>query len=241
MTGTLLLAARVVLSLAVVLALLWFIARRVSRTGVVSRGVRLEVLARQNLTRRAGVALVAVEGRRFLLGTGDMGVSLIQELSPEPGSAAGDTTLDEGGNLPLEHSRSRAQWRQVWAEATSQQDAGGLQHSGDPQDSRDPQDTTGEAGTPVPAGSAPVAGEVVAAVPVNADATPDAPVRTAPTGGSATPLPLHAASEPVLVGQELPSRRAASGHGETSPLAGSILSPRTWSRAWQAVHPQERR
>ena len=70
MTGTLLLAARVVLSLAVVLALLWFIARRVSRTGVVSRGVRLEVLARQNLTRRAGVALVAVEGRRFLLGTG---------------------------------------------------------------------------------------------------------------------------------------------------------------------------
>jgi Flagellar biosynthesis protein, FliO. len=188
MTESLLLAVRVVVSLAVVLALLWFIARRFSRAGVVSRGVRVEVLARQNLSRHSGVALVAVEGRRFLLGTGDMGVSLIQELSPEPGSDADLVrwgTDVEDTDTP---SSAGSHWRRVWEETAGE----GIQ--GSPAEFPEPADAPESAGAPAPRAEK---------------------------------------------GQ--PSRKDLTTEGGSSVLAGSILSPRTWARAWQAVRPGEGR
>ena len=75
---TLVLAARVALSLAVVLGVLWFLQRRVSRS---TRGKRaasaVTVVTRQGIAPKASVVVVDVEGSRYLLGVTEQSVTLL--------------------------------------------------------------------------------------------------------------------------------------------------------------------
>lgn len=77
-SSTVVLGLRVVLSLAVVLGLVWWLSRRNAGTRV--KAPTMSVVGRQSLGRHAGVAVVEVEGRRLLLGVTDQRVALLTEL-----------------------------------------------------------------------------------------------------------------------------------------------------------------
>lgn len=109
-SSLLVLGLRVLLSLACVLGLLWFAARRLSGSASVKRQrtAALSVVARQSLGGRTGVAVVEVGDRRLLLGVSEHGVNLLSELGPltevdaltggEPLTAAGPPT--DAGQTP---------------------------------------------------------------------------------------------------------------------------------------------
>jgi flagellar protein FliO/FliZ len=74
------LAGRVILSLAVVLVLLWLASRGVRRNQRRStRGVDVDVLARQPLAQRASVAVVKVGDRALVLGVTESRVDLLSD------------------------------------------------------------------------------------------------------------------------------------------------------------------
>ena len=84
---TLVLVGRVGLSLVCVLGLVWFLARKLDKHGVggrTRRSVPVQVVGRQSLGGRSSVAVVSVEGRQFLLGVGEQGVSMLTELDRVP-------------------------------------------------------------------------------------------------------------------------------------------------------------
>lgn len=83
-TSALVLGLRVVLALAVVLGLLWWLARRTGGGRARAKVTTVSVVGRQGLGRHSGVAVVEVEGRRLLLGVTDQGVSLLTELAGTP-------------------------------------------------------------------------------------------------------------------------------------------------------------
>jgi len=123
---------RVVISLAVVLGIVWFVARGSRRFGGTSRLVR--VAGRQSLSRTASVAVVQVADRMLVLGVSEAGVRLLTELDPE------QVAEHEAGAAPVpsgsaQHRRpgsvrtpapsalagsmlSTQTWRQAWAAAT---------------------------------------------------------------------------------------------------------------------------
>jgi flagellar protein FliO/FliZ len=74
------LALRVVLSLAFVVALLWYIQRRVSRT---QRGTRagdpLTVISRRGLGQKSSVVVIETDGKRFLLGVTEQSVNVLHQ------------------------------------------------------------------------------------------------------------------------------------------------------------------
>jgi flagellar protein FliO/FliZ len=75
---TLFVGLRVVVSLAAVLGLLWFIQRKVSKTGrVTQRAKHVTVVARQGISGKASVAVVDVEGVRYVLGVTEQSVSVL--------------------------------------------------------------------------------------------------------------------------------------------------------------------
>ncbi|MBO0901262.1 flagellar biosynthetic protein FliO [Cellulomonas sp. zg-ZUI199] len=80
----LLLVGRVLLSLACVVGLIWYLARRfgASRPAADDREPRVRVVDRQALGRTSGVAVVAVGSRRLLVGFGEQQVALLTELGP---------------------------------------------------------------------------------------------------------------------------------------------------------------
>ncbi|NLE72526.1 MAG: flagellar biosynthetic protein FliO [Actinomycetales bacterium] len=86
-TSTAVLALRVALSLACVLGLLWWLARRTggrpgARAGARrARAVPVAVVGRQSLGGRASVAVVEVAGRHLLLGVSERGVCLLTEVT----------------------------------------------------------------------------------------------------------------------------------------------------------------
>ena len=118
---------RVVLSLAVVLGILWFVAKGGRRAGGRTRLVR--VAGRQALSRTASVAVVEVADRVLVLGVSDAGVRLLTELDPEqiaePESLQPVPALRLPG-LPESASSgslsgsvlSPVTWKQAWAAAT---------------------------------------------------------------------------------------------------------------------------
>lgn len=85
-SSSIVLLLRVLLSLACVLGLMWFLGRRIARGRVAARArtTTISVVAKQSLGGRTGVALLEVGGRRLLVGTGEHGVTLLTELEPEP-------------------------------------------------------------------------------------------------------------------------------------------------------------
>ena len=102
MSETLLLALRVGVSLLLVLALLWFLSRRLGAGRAASRRLPITVLGRQNLGRRSGVAVVDVAGRTLVLGVSDTEVRLITELPSGPFTLVddGDDDGDTGALAP---------------------------------------------------------------------------------------------------------------------------------------------
>lgn len=81
-TSALVLGLRVALSLACVLGLMWFLAKRTTGSALVrrQRATAMSVLAKQSLGSKSGVALVEVAGRRLLLGVSEHGVTMLTEI-----------------------------------------------------------------------------------------------------------------------------------------------------------------
>jgi flagellar protein FliO/FliZ len=85
------LALRVVLSLAFVVVLLWYIQRRVSRTQQGARaGDPLVIVSRRGLGQKSSVVVVETDGKRFLLGVTEQSVNVLHTSdapAPEPDAA----------------------------------------------------------------------------------------------------------------------------------------------------------
>ncbi|WP_087508350.1 flagellar biosynthetic protein FliO [Cellulomonas iranensis] len=90
----LLLVGRVLLSLACVVGLVWYLARKLgaSRGAHDDREPTVHVVDRQSLSRGSGVAVVAVGSRRLLVGFGEQQVQLLTELRPVPELAPATTS-----------------------------------------------------------------------------------------------------------------------------------------------------
>lgn len=75
---TVFVALRVVLSLAVVLGLLWYVQRRVTGRSGAKRSVSIvTVVGRQGIGQKASVVVVDVEATRFVLGVTEQSVTVI--------------------------------------------------------------------------------------------------------------------------------------------------------------------
>lgn len=107
MDGDLILGLRVLLALACVLGLMWYLGRRMSGSGPVRRrrAEAMQVVGRQSLGGKSGLALVEVGGRRLLLGISERGVNLLTEIAVEPSDEALTevrTALDPQTLTPLD-------------------------------------------------------------------------------------------------------------------------------------------
>lgn len=77
------LALRLILSLAVVLGLIWVLAKKfgkIRQSG--DDGEAIAVVSRQSLSRTTGVAVVTIGHRRILVGFGEQQVTMLTELGP---------------------------------------------------------------------------------------------------------------------------------------------------------------
>ncbi|MEQ6901963.1 flagellar biosynthetic protein FliO [Nocardioides sp. YIM 152588] len=95
---------RLVGCLALVVGLLFLIARFANRRFTAAAGAPVQVIARQQITRSSGIAVVTVGDRVLVVGTTDQQVSLLAELEPDelvdpvvPGADLDD--LDAFGGL----------------------------------------------------------------------------------------------------------------------------------------------
>jgi flagellar biosynthetic protein FliO len=72
---------RVLVSLAVVFGLLWFLARRMRRggAGATRRAAQVRVLGKASVGGKAQVVVVEAEGRRMVLGVTEHGVSVLHD------------------------------------------------------------------------------------------------------------------------------------------------------------------
>jgi len=97
---TVVVALRVILSLAVVLGLLWVLQRRLSR-GAGSRAANVvTVVGRQGLGQKASVVVVDVDGRRFVLGVTEQSISVLHDGETDQGVAGAGVSAgrSEAGN-----------------------------------------------------------------------------------------------------------------------------------------------
>lgn len=211
MSETLLLALRVALSLAAVLGLLWFLARRLGGVPGSRRQRPITVLARHSLSRRSGLAVVEIEGRRLLLGVSDSGVSLVTELSAESHGGSRVTADDD-------HGDDRRQERTDGQERGS---PGGSAGQGPtdyvPAPSWD--EIFGEATDAVPYEQHPVARH---GHPPRRSRRPGAVV-----GSGSVDL---GSSGPGSIGSG-----SISAPRRSAILHGSILAPSTWQRTWRVL------
>ena len=104
---TLLLALRVALSLAAVLGVIWYIQRRVSKGNRARQGKTITVVGRQGVGAKASVAVIDVDGKRFLLGVTEHAVNILHTSdTPEaPAEAFSRALTEEGGDLAVEAVR----------------------------------------------------------------------------------------------------------------------------------------
>jgi flagellar protein FliO/FliZ len=85
---TVVVALRVVLSLAVVLGLLWVLQRRLSRGSAARSANAVTIVGRQGLGQKASVVVVDVDGRRFVLGVTEQSVSVLHSEAEPAGTDA---------------------------------------------------------------------------------------------------------------------------------------------------------
>lgn len=90
---TLLVAGRVLVSLAVVLALLWYLQRRIGGKMRTARTTpdAVTVVSRQTITPKASVVVIELEGRRLLLGVTEQSVNVLHADEPVAVPAADDS------------------------------------------------------------------------------------------------------------------------------------------------------
>ncbi|GAA1647975.1 FliO/MopB family protein [Georgenia ruanii] len=216
MLDSVLLGLRVALSLALVLVILWVIARKVNAGTSASRRVPVTVLGRQSLGRRSGVAVVEVAGRTLLLGVSDDGVRLLTELD-DAGRA-----LEAGPGL-LEAGPS--------AEPTTTEDApGGQVIAG--------RFSAPGRGAELPARRADLRGRTGtddAAAGATGLARIIGPVRSFDDVLAAEVTPRHRSRRRTA------ARRADVPELSTGPLAGSVLDKTTWTRAWAVLQERSSR
>ena len=100
---------RLVVAMAVVIAVMWLAARALRARGGGPVSVRagrpaapIDVLARRGLSKGASVAVVRAGGRTMVLGVTDASVTLLGEVDPtdEAADSAGLTAADPGGPHP---------------------------------------------------------------------------------------------------------------------------------------------
>ena len=95
---TLFLALRVVLSLAAVLGVIWYVQRRVSKGARTKQGKTISVVSRQGVGAKASVAVIDVDGKRFLLGVTEHSVNVLHTSdTPEAPAEAFSRALTEEG------------------------------------------------------------------------------------------------------------------------------------------------
>ena len=84
--NTVFLALRVIVALGAVFGALLFAHRWITkgRPGAPVRGKRIELVARQGLGAKAGVAIVDAGGRRYLLGVTEHAVTVLDTLAADP-------------------------------------------------------------------------------------------------------------------------------------------------------------
>ncbi len=105
---SLILGLRVLLSLAAVFGLMWLAYRRLGRGTAAVRAGSLNVVARQAVGAKASVVLVDTDGKRFLLGVTEHGITVLhtaEASEPEPVTvqAAPRVAIDLGP-LPSEQT-----------------------------------------------------------------------------------------------------------------------------------------
>ena len=89
------LGLRVLLSLAVVFGLLWYLHHKISRFNRTSnKADPVTVVTRQGLSPKASVVMIEAEGRRFLLGVTDQSVNVLH-TSAAPGLASVPDLADD--------------------------------------------------------------------------------------------------------------------------------------------------
>ncbi len=211
------LGLRVALSLALVLVILWFVARQLNGRAGATRRVPITVLGRQSLGRRSGMAVVEVGGRLLLVGVSETGVQLITELD------------DDGTRLPSDDDPAAGEvatpYGPATGEVTTPYGPGGAGPVGAPR--------FRSTGRPTPPDGLRAAGGLVPGTRTpgsHAPATPPAPARSFADLLASEEVPRHRAR-----------RRIAPPASSSSPLAGSMLDKATWTRTWAALQQRTTR
>jgi flagellar protein FliO/FliZ len=98
-----LLALRVVVSLAIVIGLMWALSR-VAKGRQSVRGLPIDVVARTPVGKHASVVIVNVQGRGLVLGVTESSMTMLAEveLEAEPGPVERREVLDLSRELPAE-------------------------------------------------------------------------------------------------------------------------------------------
>jgi len=230
------LGLRVMLSLAVVLGLIWVLAKKFGKTRTAGKdGPAIEVVARQSLSRNSGVAVLTVGHRRILVGFGEQQVTMLTELGPASGQAvaAPSTGLT---SIPA-----------VDAAMASMLAAANMMPPAMP-----------PAGSAAAGSASARARAAAAAATVSTDflsrSSMDLTSVRGATALQSVPMPLPVATQPhaalvpefaiadipraAVAGPAARVKRTPVAVSSRDPLAGSVLSPTTWRRTVAAM--QER-
>lgn len=82
---TLFLALRVLVSLAAVLAVIWYAHRRLTKSSHAAKAANpITVISRQGLSPKSSVVIIEAEGKRFVLGVTEQNVSVLYERDGDP-------------------------------------------------------------------------------------------------------------------------------------------------------------
>ena len=98
---TVFLALRVILSLAAVFGIIWYAQRKIGKGLRAKQGKTITVVGRQGVGAKASVAVIDVDGKRFLLGVTEHSVNILHTSdTPEaPAEAFSRVLTEEGGNV----------------------------------------------------------------------------------------------------------------------------------------------
>ncbi|HEY0249490.1 MAG TPA: flagellar biosynthetic protein FliO [Gryllotalpicola sp.] len=108
--GSLLAAVRVLVALAVVFGLLWYLARRMRSGRGPRRNAPVRVIGRAGLGGKASVVVVETEGRRMVLGVTEHGVAVLHDAqAPEVEEAEREPAPHPVALLPSAFA-GRTQW-----------------------------------------------------------------------------------------------------------------------------------
>lgn len=99
---TVFLALRVLLSLAAVLGVIWYAQRRISRGNRARAGKTINVVGRQGIGAKASVAVIDMDGKRFLLGVTEHQVTILHtsDAPVAPAEAFSQALEEQTGEKP---------------------------------------------------------------------------------------------------------------------------------------------